>query len=148
MFEAPEMVPEALRLPGPDFVRSGRARIVRGEQRPQRLLVPLRLECMIGPDRPGARDGRTRVYRREPALDIRISAKRFGRAVHHAGRAIDPAPERHVGDSVTGADNEIAASKMVFDNLIMPLGLASITVDGVVGAGGCEQLEVHRLAGK
>src|SRR5258708_3825610 len=41
---------------------------------------------MIGPDRAGARDGRTRVSRREPALDIRISAKWFGRAVHHAGR--------------------------------------------------------------
>src|ERR1700722_16294233 len=120
MFEGPEVVPEASRLPGADFVTAGRAWIVRGEQRPQRLLVSFRLVCMIGPDRPGARDGRTRVYRREPALDIRISAKRFGRAVHHAGRAIDTAPERHIGDRVTGADNEIAASKMVFDNLIMP----------------------------
>src|ERR1700733_9650595 len=131
MFEAPEAVPEALRLPGPDFVRSGCARIVRGEQRPQRLLVPLRLECMIGPDRPGARDGRTRVYRREPALDIRIGGKRFGRAMHHAGRAIDPAPERYVGNRITGADNEIAVSKMIFDHLIMPLRLAPVAVDSV-----------------
>src|ERR1700728_847056 len=103
---------------------------------------------MSGPDRPGTRDGRTRVYRREPALDIRISAKRFSRAVHHAGRAINPAPERHVGDRVTVADNKIAASKMVLDHLIMPLRLAPVAVDGVVGAGGCEQLEVHRLAGE
>src|ERR1700735_3744737 len=131
MFEGPEVVPEASRLPGSDFVRSGRAWIVRGEQRPQRLLVSFRLECMIGPDRPGARDGRTRVYRREPALDIRISAKRFSRAVHHAGCAINPAPERHVGDRVTVADNKIAASKMVLDHLIMPLRLAPVTGDGV-----------------
>src|SRR6202166_3131309 len=103
---------------------------------------------MIGPDRPGARHGRTRVYRREPALDIRISTERFSRAVHHAGSAIDPAPERHVGNRVTAADNEIAASKMVIDYLIMPLRLAPVAVDGVVGAGGCEQLEVHRLAGE
>src|ERR1700677_1809071 len=146
MFEAPEIVPEASRLPEPDFVRSSRARVVRGEQRPQRLLVPLHLECMIGPDRPGARDGRTRIYRREPALDIRISAERFSRAVHHAHRAIDPAPERHVGDRVTVADDESSASKMVFDHLVMPLRLAPVAVDGVVGAGGREQLEVHRLA--
>ena len=108
------------------------ARIVRGEQRPQRLLVTLLLKGMIGPDGASTRNGRACLDRVEPLLDIRIRGERIALAFHDAGRTIDPAPKRHVGDRVTVADKEIAAGEMVFDHLIMPLRLAPVAVARIV----------------
>ena len=89
-----------------------------------------------------------RVHRLKEAPQMRIPSERIVRSLHHASGTIKPAPSRHIRDGVGVPNDEGAVRKMVIQHLIVPLRLASVTVDGVAESFGRHMLEMHSLAGE
>ena len=79
---------------------------------------------------------------------MRIPSERIVRAFHYASGSIEPAPSRHIRDGIGVPNDEGAVREMVIQDLIVPLRLASVTVDGVAEPFGRHVLEMHSLAGE
>jgi len=89
-----------------------------------------------------------RVHGLKEALQMRIPSERIVRAFHYASGTIEPAPSRHIRDGIGVPNDEGAVREMVIQDLIVPLRLASVTVDGVAEPFGRHMLEMHSLAGE
>jgi len=105
------------------------------------------LEIMILFDCVRTRRRGPRVHGLKEALQMRIPSERIVRAFHYASGTIEPAPSRHIRDGIGVPNDEGAVREMVIQDLIVPLRLASVTVDGVAEPFGRHMLEMHSLAG-
>ena len=87
---------------------------------------------MILADLPGARSGGTRIDRVEEPLEVGIFGERILKPLEDARGTIQPSPRGHVGNGVSISDDEIAALKVIVEDLIMAFGLSALAVDGIV----------------